>query len=288
MNIYFILFFQQLLAAGTHLVAKTVTVHVDPVVLTFLRNSISLAVMLVMFMVRERRIRVSREDIPRLLWLSFLAVPLNQFLYLYGIKFTLAANGALLYAMTPALVLVLSFFLLKEAMTRLKVIGIALAFAGITIVIFERGVDFSSDYAYGNIMIFIAVIAWALFAIQGKILVKKYGAFHITVLSMIGGAVMFLPVGLTQIALSGFPEISMGDWGGILYLSLGTSVVSYMLWFYALGRMDTSKVAVFANAQPILTTILAVLLLDQPVTAAFLVGGGITIAGVLLTQRSRT
>jgi drug/metabolite transporter (DMT)-like permease len=287
MNIYVIMFFQQLLAAGTHLVAKTVTAQVDPVILTFLRNCISLMAMLLMFVVRERHIKVERKDLPRLLWLSFLAVPMNQFLYLYGIKFTLAANGALLYAMTPALILVLSFFLLKESMTPLKVIGIALAFCGITIVIFERGVDFSSDYAYGNIMIFMAVIAWALFAIHGKILVKKYGAFHITVLSMIGGAVMFLPVGLIQIGLQGFPEIGVMDWAGILYLSLGTSVISYMLWFYALGRMDTAKVAVFANAQPILTTILAVLFLDQPVTMFFLIGGSITIGGVFLTQQSR-
>jgi drug/metabolite transporter (DMT)-like permease len=285
MNIYYVIIFQQLIAAGTHLIAKTVTQNVDPVLLTFIRNCVSLFAMLLMFFVREKRIKVERKDLKHLLWLSFLAVPMNQFLYLYGIKFTLASNGALLYALTPALVLVLSYFILKESMTRTKTLGIIIAFAGISIVVFEKGVDFSSDYAYGNMMIFLAVVAWAMFAIQGKQLVKKYGAFHITVLSMIGGAVMFLPVGFFHIALYGIPEISNQDWAGILYLSLGTSVVSYILWFYALGRMDTAKVAVFANAQPILTTILAVIFLSQPVTVAFLIGGTITIGGVLLTQR---
>jgi drug/metabolite transporter (DMT)-like permease len=286
MNIYFVIIFQQLLAAGTHLVAKTVTQEVNPVLLTFIRNCVSLIAMLVMFVAREKRIKVEKQDLKHLLWLSFLAVPMNQFLYLYGIKFTLASNGALLYAMTPALVLVLSAFMLKESMTAMKVTGIVTAFAGITIVVFERGIDFSSDYAYGNLMIFCAVVAWALFAIQGKKLVRKYGAFHITVLSMIGGAVMFLPVGLVHIAINGIPEITVQNWGGIIYLSLGTSVVSYILWFYALGRMDTAKVAVFANAQPILTTVLAVIFLHQPVTTMFLIGGTITIGGVLLTQRS--
>jgi drug/metabolite transporter (DMT)-like permease len=286
MNIYFIMLFQQLLAAGTHLVAKTVTADVHPVVLTFLRNSISLIAMLVMFLVREKRIKVEREDILALIWLSFLAVPMNQFLYLYGIKFTLASNGALLYAMTPAMLLILSAVFLNERMTPMKILGVITAFLGISIVMFEKGIDLSSDYFYGNMMIFFAVIAWALFAIQGKKLVKKYGAFHITALSMIGGALMFLPVGGYYFAVNGMPMITPGNWGSILYLSLITSVVSYMLWFYALGRMDTTKVAVFANAQPILTTILAVTFLDQPLTSAFLIGGTITIAGVLLTQRS--
>ncbi len=285
MNIYIVILFQQLLAAGTHLVAKTVTQEVNPVLLTFLRNIVSLCAMLIMFMVREKRVKVERRDFKQLALLSFLAVPMNQFLYLYGIKFTLASNGALLYGTTPAIILILSYLILKEEMTRKKIIGVMIAFTGISIVMFERGIDFTSDYFYGNVMIFLAVIAWALFAIYGKQLVKKYGAFHITVLSMIGGAIMFLPVGIIDLSINGMPTLTPGNWGSILYLSLGTSVVAYMLWFYALGRMDTTKVAVFANAQPIFTTILAVLFLDQPLTAAFLIGGAITISGVVLTQR---
>lgn len=285
MNIYIIILFQQLIAAGTHLVAKTVTQDVDPVLLTFLRNSISLVALSIMFFARGKRVSLERGDIPKLIWLSILAIPLNQFLYLYGIKFTLASNGALLYATTPALILILSSVMLSESMSRKKVLGVLIAFIGISMVMFEKGIDFSSDYFYGNVMIFFAVIAWALYAIQGKKLVMKYGAFSSTALSMIGGAILFIPLGAADIALNGFPELTTGNWLSILYLSLGTSVVAYILWFYALGRMDTTKVAVFANAQPILTTILAVVLLDQPITGVFIVGGLITIFGVWMTQK---
>ena len=285
MNIYIVIFFQQLVASGTHLVAKTVTQQVDPVTLTFIRNVVSLAVWSLLFILREKRIKLKREDWGRMIWLSFLCVPLNQFLYLYGIKFTLASNGALLYGMTPALVLVLAHFMLNEFLTRRKVIGVIVAFAGVSIVMFERGIDFSSDYFYGNVMIFLAVIAWALYAIEGKKLMKNYGAFQISALSIIGGGIWFLPVGIVDVSLHGFPSITTGGWIGILYLGLGTSIVSYVLWFYILRRMDTTRAAVFANAQPILTTILAVIFLSQPVTTAFIIGGVITIAGVLLTQR---
>ena len=285
MNIYIVIFFQQLVASGTHLVAKTVTQQIEPVALTFVRNCVSLLVWSILFVVREKKIKLKREDWGRMVWLSFLCVPLNQFLYLYGIKFTLASNGALLYGMTPALVLVLAHFMLNEALTRTKVIGVVVAFAGVSIVMFERGIDFGSDYFYGNVMIFLAVIAWALYAIEGKKLMNKYGAFQISSLSLIGGGLWFLPVGIVDISLHGFPSISFGGWIGILYLGLGTSIVSYFLWFYILRKMDTTKAAVFANAQPILTTILAVIFLSQDVTMSFIIGGVITIAGVLLTQR---
>lgn len=285
MNIYIIMAVQQLIASGTHLVAKTVTQQVDPSALTFLRGVVSSAALSAIFSVRERRVRVRRADVPLLLWLSLLAIPVNQFLYLYGMKFTLAANGALLYATTPAFVLVFSRLLLGEPMTLSKVLGVTVAFAGVSIVIFERGVDFSSSYFHGNMMILLAVVAWALYGVQGKRLITSYGAFHVSALTIILGTALFAPLGLASLTWFDPRGIAGSDWLGIGYLSLGTSVVGYVLWYYALGRFDATRVAVFANAQPILTTVLAVLLLGQSITGTFVIGGTVTIAGVLLTQR---
>lgn len=285
MNIYIIMLIQQLIASGTHLIAKTVTREVDPMALTFIRGMISGGALSIIFFIREKRIRIKKEDYAILLWLSLLAIPINQYLYMYGMKFTLAANGALLYATTPAFVLVFSRFMLGESLTQWKVTGVIVAFIGVSIVIFERGIDFSSDYFFGNVMILIAVIAWALYAIQGKRLIAKYGSFHVSSLTIILGAILFVPPGAASLTWYDAATISIDNWFGILYLALGTSVIGYVLWYYAIGKFDTTKVAVFANAQPILTTILAVIILDQPITGMFVVGGVITIAGVLLTQR---
>lgn len=286
MNIYVVMLIQQLIASGTHLIAKTVTGEVDPVTLTFVRGIISGCALTVLFIVREKTIRIRREDRKLLFWLSLLAIPINQYFYLYGMKFTLAANGALLYATTPAFVLVFSRMILNEPLTIHKIIGVVVAFTGVSIVIFERGIDFSSDYFFGNVMILIAVIAWALYAIQGKKLIARYGSFHVSSLTVITGALLFVPPGAASLTWFDVSAISVNHWLGILYLSLGTSVVGYVLWYYAIGKFDATRVAVFANAQPILTTILAVLFLDQTITAAFVIGGMITIAGVLWTQRN--
>ena len=70
----------------------------------------------------------------------------------------------------------------------------------------------------------------------------------------------------------------------ILYLAIITSVFSYFLWYYALGRAEAGKVALFTNLQPILTTILAVILLGQEITLPFVVGGAIAMAGVVIAQ----
>ena len=282
--IYIVIFFQVLLASGTHLVAKAVVQDVDPISLTFLRTCVATAALVFIFIIKEKRIKILREDFGKLLWLAFIVIPLNQFLFLYGIKFTTAANAALLYATTPVNVLVFSYFMLGEKLTRLKTLGVLLAFCGVALTVFEHGVSFASEYTYGNVIIFIAVIAWSLYTIQGKPMVIKYGAFHVASLSMIGGALLFLPLGIYGMSQFDLSILTSAHWEGILYLGLGTSVMSYFLWYYAIGKIETTKVAVFANAQPILTSILSFLLLHQNISAHFVVGGIVTISGVLLTE----
>lgn len=286
MNIYVVLILQLLVASGTHIVAKAVTADVDPVTLTFLRTIISGLGMILLLRARKISWKVDRADVKRLLLLGLLGIPLNQFLYLYGIGFTTAANGALLYATTPVLVMVLSNILLKEKVTVRKAAGILLAFGGVVIVIFERGLDFSSGYTYGNIVIFVAVIAWGLFTVLGRPLILKYGALKITCLAMLAGTAMYFPVGVVGAIVNPIHDISATDWIGILYLGIGTSIVGYVLWYYAIGRIDVSKVAVFANGQPILATVLAMIFLDYVITGNFVVGGIMTLAGVILTQLS--
>lgn len=283
MNIYIVIIIQQLIASGTHLVSKSVTHNVDPVVLTFLRGIISIVAFSIIFFFRKEN-RINKADIPLLLWLSFIAVPINQFFYLYGMKYTLAANGALLYATTPAFVLVLSNFILREKMTIKKISGVIVAFIGVLVVVFEKGLDFSSDYFFGNVMVLIAVLAWALYAIQGKKLIIKYGAIRISSLTVLIGGILFIPLGIYNSLKFDFSIVVPSDWIGILYLSIFTSIISYIMWYYAIGKLDTTKVAVFTNAQPIFTTILAVLFLHQPVSTTFITGGIVTIAGVYLTQ----
>ena len=286
MNVYIVLLIQMSIAGGTHIVAKVVLGEVDPATLTFLRSLFSTAGLMALFFARNRQFGIERQDWIKLAWLGFLGLPLNQFLYLYGLGFSTPANGALLYATTPVFVLVLSQFFLNEKITVRKTFGILLAFTGVAVVIFERGVDLSSEHTYGNLMILLAVLAWALFTIQGKPMVLKYGAVRTTTLAMTIGMILFLPIGIFSATSFDFSSIDISYWVGVAYLGLGTSVFGYMLWYYALGKLETSKMAVFANGQPILATILSIIFLQYSITAVFVMGGVVTLAGVVMTQRS--
>jgi drug/metabolite transporter (DMT)-like permease len=283
MNVYAILGIQILFASATHIVAKSTVETVDPLTLTFLRGIISAIGFFVVLRVRDSRIRFEKEFRRPLILLGFLAT-LNQFLYLLGMKYTTAANGALLYAITPIFVLILSKYYLHEQITFRKLYGILLAFIGVAVVIFEYGISTSSNFILGNVLILLAVITWAFFTILGKSLVMQLGALTTTASVNIAGLMLLTPFGIPSLVTFPFDHLHVVEWAGILYLGVGTSIIGYLLWYYALRRIEASRLAVFANGQPIVATLLSVILLDASVSSQFIVGGVITIIGVIVTQ----
>ena len=284
MNVYVVIVLQTILGGATHIVAKSVARDVDALTLTFMRSVVSIVGLVPVLFFRRVRLRVARSDWKKLCVLGVLGTG-NQLIYMYGIHYTTAANGALLYATTPVMVLMLSRIFLQEKITGRKAWGIVLAFVGVTIVIFEKGISLSSNHTYGNLVVLTAVIAWALFTVFGKPMVIKYGALNTTSLAaFIGGALLF-PFGIVSASGFNFALLSSTDWLGVLYLGIGTSVVSYLLWYYALRRIDASRLAVFSNGQPVVAAILSMVFLQYSITSEFLLGGTVTVAGVILTQQ---
>lgn len=284
MSVYLSLVFQQLIAGGTHIVAKALVHDVEPARLTFLRSILSGFLMIGILIVKDRKWRIERKDIPKLLGLSLLAVPINQFLFFHGINHSTASNAALLYATTPVLVLILSRLILGERVTWKKVLGVILALIGVSSVIFEHGFEIGSGYTYGNLVLVVAVLAWALYTIYGKPMIMKYGALYVTSLTIAIGMFIYFPIGVLFGGSLSLSSLSQADWEGLVYMVVGTSFLGYYLWYYALEKTEASKVAIFSNIQPFLTTILAVIFLSQGVSGTLVIGGIITIGGVILVQ----
>jgi drug/metabolite transporter (DMT)-like permease len=282
--VYFVLLLHSLSASGTHLVAKVVVNSVDALTLTLIRSLIAVGGLSVVLLVRGKVPRVKRQDWGLVILLSMLAVPVNQFLFLYGMKYTTPANAALLYATTPILVLLFSYQFLAERLSGKKIYGVVLAFVGVTLVVFEHGLDAGMQYVFGNLVMSLAVVAWGLYTVYGKRLIAKYGPIEATILTLSIGTLMFIPIGIFPALQFPYESLSTANWFQIGYLGLITSVIAYLLWYYALARIEASKVALFANLQPILTAVLAFFLLGQHISGMFVIGGSLAICGVVLAQ----
>jgi drug/metabolite transporter (DMT)-like permease len=115
--------------------------------------------------------------------------------------------------------------------------------------------------------------------------VTKYGAVHVTAIALIAGTVFFAPIGLYNLGSFHPAAITARGWWSLLYIAIGTSVICYTIWFWGLGRLEATKVAVFNNLQPIITSVLSFWLMGEELGARLIVGGVLVIFGVILTER---
>ena len=268
--------FQVLISAGTYLAGKRAMEELPPITVVLWRFLLSGAVFVLLLLAdaRARSCRRAREW-RRVLLLGLLAGPVNQMLFFSGLARSTAAHAALLYALTPLGVYVLSLVRGPRAAPRARATaGILTAFAGVVVLLLGRGLARRAGLAAG------ATCSSSGRWWRGSSTPRRAGPsppstgpMRATAWSMVAATLLMLP--LAPFApkpvevLDGEPRRAQGC---IVYLALLTSVVAYLLWYYALSKVPASKVAIFSNLQPAATALAAWLPAGR--VAALGAGGG--------------
>jgi drug/metabolite transporter (DMT)-like permease len=275
------------LSAGTYIAGKRALAELSPLDVALAR--FSLAALVHAGVLWRLRVRFERRDLPGIAALGVLAVAVNQLLFLGGLALSTPGHAALLYAMTPIFVFLIERLRGRERSTPRKVAGIAIAFGGTVIVLSARGVlgvAGARDVLAGDVLLLGAVITWSLYAVGGKAYAARYGGLAAGAGTLVAGTLLCVPPGLAFFFHPGKVAAASG-WGlaSLAYLVLVTSVLAWLIYYWALGRAEASRVAVWSNLQPVLTALLAWAVYGEALTAPFLAGGAMVVAGVLLTER---
>jgi drug/metabolite transporter (DMT)-like permease len=274
------------LSAGTYVAGKRALAELSPFDLALSR--FALAAIVHAAVLYRLRIRVDRRDLPGIAALGLVAVAGNQLLFLGGLARSTPGHAALLYATTPVFVFLIERVRGRERATAFKIAGILVAFAGTAIVLAGRGVlgvAGARDMFLGDLMLLGAVILWSVYAVGGKVYAARYGGLGAGSLTLVAGTVLAAPVGLAFFDWSRLPALSAWGAASVAYLILVTSTIAWLIYYWALGRAEASRVAVWANLQPVFTALLAWAVYGELLTVPFVAGGAMVVVGVVMTER---
>ncbi len=280
------MFLHSVLSAGTYIAGKRALAEVSPVELALVR--FVLASLVHGALLVKLRPRIRRGDLPGLAGLGILAVAVNQVLFLAGLALSTPGHAAHLYALTQVFVLLEEWLRGRERATVQKVAGIAVAFAGTVVVLAGRGVlglAGARDAVVGDLLILLAVIAWAVYAVGGKAYAARYGGLATGSVTLVAGTILCAPAGAAFFHPDRFARLTPLGLAALLYLVVMTSIVAWLIYYWALARADASRVAVWSNLQPVLTALLAWGMYGESLTAPFVSGGAMVVAGVILAER---
>ncbi|MGB3831438.1 MAG: DMT family transporter [Mesorhizobium sp.] len=208
-----------------------------------------------------------------------------EFLFLYlGLERTTVARNTLLFNTMPFWILLLAHFLLGERITRRKLCGLALAFAGLVAMFFDQLGGNMDTLLMGDMLSLLAGFLWAL----SNVVIKRSSLARIsaekTLLYQLAGAIV---VGLLVLPLDEAPVRAVSTVPILALLFQGAYIVgfSYVLWFWMLTRYPASSLANFVFLSPVFGVLCGAIFLGEPLTARIFVALALIAAGLLLVSR---
>jgi drug/metabolite transporter (DMT)-like permease len=233
----------------------------------------------------ERSFRVGgRRDLLLLLSAAAFGIWLNQLSYVYAIKLTNASTVALILGITPIFAALGAFVVGLERMSRRFWLAAIVSFAGVGLVALGSSGGVALDPT-GNLLAVSTAATWAVYSIVIAPLMRRYSPFRISAIVLLVGCVPLVITALRQLRDQDFGALGFLPWAAIVFATLGPLVVTNVLWFRSVSIVGPSRATLFANIQPFMAVVLAVLILSERITAPQLAGGALIALGIILVRR---
>lgn len=274
--------------SGNFIVARGVIHRIPPISLAFYRWLIA-SLLIMPFAIRsfKKEWPLAKRSIAYLFWVSLTGIALfNTFVYI-GAHYTTAINLALIgTTSSPIFAIILARVFLKEKIGWLKMTGLVLCVSGV-IFLLSKG-DLQNLVTFR----FTAGDGWVLlaaffFAVYNTLVRKKPAGIspvNYLFIAFSFGTLLLFPFYVWETFHIPPVKWDMNLWLIILYLSVGTSVISYLFWNKAISKLGAGRTALFGNLIPVFSSIEAILLLNEQFTRIHIVSMLLVFTGIIIAN----
>jgi drug/metabolite transporter (DMT)-like permease len=266
---------------GMYVVSKVALEVVPPFALLALRLVLGAAT-LAGILAFQPKPALKKERAWASFWVGFLGYGVSLGFQFVGTKLSTASNGALVTSATPAFVLLFAPALLGEKTTARRLLALVLSSLGVAAVINPRSAEFSPSLFWGNLSLLAAALTWALYSTLARKISLSGGLLRSGAIMLLGGLPSSLALGAWEIRAQGVGEITPGVIGGILFLGIVSTALAMLMWNYAFAKLPAAVASLTFFAQPLVGTILGVLLLGEELSVWFIAGGILIGIGLIV------
>jgi len=230
--------------------------------------------------------KIEFKDILRFAICGLFGVAINQLFFFEGLNLTTPINAAIVMTTNPILVMLLSFIIVKEAISFRKILGITLGFVGAsTLILSDGAIDLSSNNSTGNLFVFINATSYGLYLVIVKPLFNKYHPLTVLFYVFAFGLLFVLPFGYDDLTIVKWGTIPVNIYLEIIFVVVCTTFIAYLLNSSALKTLTASTVSIYIYLQPILASLFAIFLgadfLDEKkIIASVLIFSGVYLVSI--------
>ena len=220
-----------------------------------------------------------------LLALGLLGNGIYQVLFVEAVAHTRSANVAIVISSTPAMLALVGRVRGTDVLTPRGVAGIAVSIAGLALVILGGAAGGAPGGSLsGDLMAFVAVWCWVGYTTMLRPYTETVAPVTLSAVTMLGGAVPLLLVGLPELGRVTWGAIPASAWGAVGYAGVLAIALGYLAWYRGLRVLGPTRTAMYSNLQPVVALAVGALLLHEAPTAWHLLGATGTMLGLVLVR----
>ncbi len=230
----------------------------------------------------ENSLWIGRRELPLIVFCTAVLFG-NQLSFVYALKFTTATTVALLFGTLPIFTALVARVSRVEHLSLRFWLAACLSFAGVALVAIGSGGELSTDLK-GDGLALLGALTWAAYSVAIAPLMRRYSPFRLSAVLLLAVTVPLAATGSVQLGGQSF-DFGALVWVGFAFAVLGPLVITNLLWFTAIDRVGPSRASLFANLQPFLAAIVALLVLSEKITKVQVAGGLAIAGGIVLASR---
>ena len=230
---------------------------------------------------------IEKKDRLTILKCGLFGMSINIAAFIAGLDYSTPVNSSILIIISPIFVVILSFFIFKNKINFIKILGIILGFIGAMILILtaDSNSSIGRNIPLGNFLFIVNSISYAYYLILVKPMAEKYDLITLFKWLFLIGLIFNFPLGINQFLDVDWASLPL--WEAVLpmvFVVVGTTCMTYFLNGYALSKITSTEVAVFMYLQPIIGILFAIFTKSDTITLIMFVASVLIFTGVYLTS----
>ncbi len=269
-TVYLKLFVTMVLWGFAWSVGRLLAEGLPPISIAAIRYAIVVPVFFLILQLKEHSVTVPRAWIKTFLVLGVLNTSLYQAFFLFGVKYAAASDDSLVIGIGPILIAAMAALIVKEPLTRKKVLGLLTGLLGVATISFLSPNINVLNRPLGMSLVFGGAVVYAAYTVLLRRFIsdptnqaasrRPTSLAIITWVSLLGW-LFLIPPSLLESPWN--YTWNANSWLGILYLALLSTVVGYLFFVDGVTHIGASRAAIFSNLVPVFGVISSFLLLGE-------------------------
>ncbi|WP_405203140.1 DMT family transporter [Dokdonia sp. LLG6352-1] len=233
--------------------------------------------------------KIDPKDWWRIILCALFGMTINMLMFFKGLQLSTPINSSVVITLSPVILLILSALFLKEKITWLKASGIAIGLVGALILILfgAKTQANAPNIPLGNTLFIINAIAYSVYLILVKPLTAKYASVTLMKWFFLIAVFTNAPIALPQFLEVQWSSLPPSVIGVMLFVVIGTTYLTYLFNVFALRQLKPSTIGAFIYLQPLIATLVAIILGADTLTTIRVVAASLIFLGVYLSTKRK-